>query len=229
MPTGDSYYKIKQHIASTALECGRNPKEITLVAVSKQFSWGHISSAYNAGCREFGENKVQEALEKMSEAPDDIHWHLIGTLQKNKVRKVIGKFALIHSVDSIELAEKISLCSEGQGVKTRILLQVNTSGEATKHGYTIDEWREVFNEVRELSNVSVEGLMTLGPFTRDKGVIRRCFRGLREFRDELCENFEECELPHLSMGMTNDYPIAIEEGATLVRVGSAIFGERVKN
>lgn len=224
---GDSYIKIKRHIAQISHECGRNPDEINLIAVTKSFTLENVLPAYQSGAHDFGENKVQEALEKMQNAPEDINWHLIGTLQKNKVRKVIGKFSLIHSVDSLELAEKIATCSKEMNLETKILLQVNTSGESTKHGLSIRQWRNRFEKVLSLSNISVEGLMTIAPFSHDPETIRTCFKKLRTFRDELQKIAgEKSFLRHLSMGMTNDYPIAIEEGATLLRVGSAIFGER---
>jgi PLP dependent protein len=224
---GDSYIKIKGRLEQIVTASGRTPDDITLVAVTKSFSLEHVLPSYKAGCREFGENKVQEALGKIQEAPDDIHWHLIGSLQKNKVRKVIGKFSLIHSVDSLELAEKISQCSEEKGICTNILLQVNTSGEESKHGLTCRQWRNRFDKILSLNNISIQGLMTIAPFTKDTTIVRNCFRKLREFRDELQEQVgDDTLLQHLSMGMTNDYPIAIEEGATIVRIGSAIFGER---
>ncbi len=227
---GDSYRKINGHIAQLAKECGRDPDEVTLIAVTKSFPLEHVLPAYDIGCREFGENKVQEALKKIQKAPEDINWHLIGTLQKNKVNKVVGKFSLIHSVDSLELAEKIDVCSEEAGVETKILLQVNTSGEDTKHGLTVRQWRNRFERILSLKNISVEGLMTIAPFTSDSEIVRGCFRKLRNFRDELQDTYgDRANVHHLSMGMTNDYPIAIEEGATILRIGSAIFGERYRS
>lgn len=224
---GDSYRKIKGHIAQIAKECGRSPDEIMLLAVTKSFPLEHVLPAYDAGCREFGENKVQEALEKIENAPIDINWHLIGTLQKNKVRKVVGKFSLIHSIDTLELAQKLNSSSEEAGVITKILLQVNTSGEETKHGLSVRQWRNRIEKLLLLQNISVEGLMTIAPFSRDTEIVRSCFVKLREFRDELKDTYgSDTKIHHLSMGMTNDYPIAIEEGATIIRVGSAIFGAR---
>lgn len=229
MSKADSYIKIKQHIHSIAKGCGRDPKEITLITVSKTHPWEDIKVVYTAGCRDFGENRLQEALEKISDAPKDIHWHLIGTLQKNKVRKAIGEFSLIHSVDSLELAEKISECSQEADVVTSVLLQVNSSGEYTKHGLSCEEWRREFERVLSLPGIAVKGLMTIGPLSRDMALIRQSFRSLRELKEELQQVAEgEATLEHLSMGMSNDYPIAIEEGATLLRIGSAILGEREK-
>lgn len=221
----DNYRAIQAEIAELAIKSGRDPSEITLVPVSKGHSVEKIHEVYEAGCRTFGENRVQEAVQKITQAPSDIHWHFIGTLQKNKVNKVIGKFSLIHSVDSVELAEAISDRSEGE--VTKILLEVNTSGEEAKHGLKVPEWKEKFQQVLQLPGVQVEGLMTMAPYTDQQDVIRKCFRDLRNLRKDLAllMSIEEEKL-HLSMGMSNDYLIAIEEGATLLRIGTAIFGER---
>ncbi|MCP5507310.1 MAG: YggS family pyridoxal phosphate-dependent enzyme [Chlamydiales bacterium] len=219
MTVFDQYHHLLKHIRDHAVQCGREPDEITLIGVTKNHPWEHVHPAYQAGCRDFGENKVQEALSKMEEAADDLRWHLIGTLQKNKVRKVIGKFALIHSVDSVDLAKKLSECSVEAGVTTAILLEVNSSGEASKHGFSLDEVEEAYQRVKMFPNLDVQGLMTMAPFTKDEHVIRSCFRSLRELRDAY-------GFKHLSMGMSNDYPIAIEEGATLLRIGTQIFGVR---
>lgn len=195
---------------------------VTLVTVTKGRAYDDIYPAYEEGARHFGENRIQEALEKISKAPADLHWHFIGSLQKNKVRKVVGHFDLIHSVDSFELAKKISEVSTELGITTSFLIQVNTSGEVAKHGYSPELWESHFRSLIALPSINVEGLMTMAPFTDDTDQIRRCFAGLREFRDSLQEPFGK-PLPHLSMGMSHDYRIAIEEGATLVRIGSAIF------
>lgn len=204
------YREMKDAVAKAALECGRSPENILLLAVSKGCSLEEILAAYKDGCRDFGESRVQEALEKIENAPKDINWHLIGSLQTNKVKKAIGKFKLIHSVDSYELAEKISNAS----IKIPILLQVNTSGESTKHGLSPQENLEKFFR---LPGVSVEGLMTMAPFVENEAVIRDCFVKLRNLRDQY-------GLKHLSMGMSHDWRIAIEEGATILRIGTNIFG-----
>ncbi len=197
---------------------------VTLVVVTKGRSYEEVYSAYEEGARHFGENRVPEALEKISQLPSDIHWHFIGSLQKNKVRKVLGHFDLIHSVDSLELAKKISEVSEEMGRTTSILLQANTSGEEAKHGYAPEQWISDFKALLRLPSLDVQGLMTMAPLTEDEDTIRRCFAGLRSLRDSLQDSFGR-SLPHLSMGMSNDYRIAIEEGATLVRIGSAIFNQ----
>lgn len=223
----DRYLHIKAHIAELAQQCGRKAEEITLLSVSKTFSASDILSAYEAGCRDFGENRVQEALDKIAASPNEIRWHLIGTLQTNKVKKAVGPFHLIHSVDSLELAEKIDLHSGNRGITTRLLLQVNCSGERSKHGLTPSQWKIRFEPLLTLKNISVEGLMTMAPLTEETQIIRNCFKTLREFREELNGMANgRAVLHHLSMGMSHDYPIAIEEGSTILRIGSAIFGKR---
>lgn len=222
MDSAERYKKVCDDIVQTALAAGRDPAEITLIAVSKGHSWGHIQPVYDLGCRQLGESRTQEALPKMEEAPSDIQWHLIGSLQKNKVRKAVGHFILIHSVDSLELAEKISSCSLEKGIKTSILLEVNTSGETSKHGMTVACCRELFDTVCALPGIKVEGLMTLAPLTEDVGLVRSCFATLRHLREELTTRYP---LKHLSMGMSHDYRLAIAEGATLLRIGRLIFGD----
>jgi pyridoxal phosphate enzyme (YggS family) len=179
-----------------------------LVAVTKGHSWDECQPLYREGIRDFGENRLQEALPKMEEAPVDARWHFIGTLQKNKVNKVAGRFALIHSVDSFELAEKISKTAPQD-----ILLQVNIRH---RHGFTPDELRKSFEALRALPNLSIQGLMTMAPDTEDTAIIRDTFRTLRKLRDEL-------GLKELSMGMSHDWQIALEEGATLLRIGTLLF------
>lgn len=219
MSIASNYEKMVQAIADEAKKAHRNPSEIKLVAVSKTHPWEDVNQAYEAGCRIFGENRVQEALEKKAQAPSDTAWHLIGTLQKNKVNKVVGEFALIHSVDTFELAEKLSEVSKQKGFTTSILLQVNVSGEESKHGFTAQTVKEAFSKLMALPHLKIEGLMTMAPFTEDKNVCVSCFRNLRLLRDEL-------GLKELSMGMSNDWREAIQEGATFLRIGSAVFGNR---
>jgi len=216
-----AYKKICEEISDTAVKCGRNPKEISLVAVTKGMSWEEASFFYDQGQRDFGENRVAEALDKKLIAPADCRWHFIGNLQKNKVRKVVGNFALIHSVDSFELAEKLSTVSLEMNIRTPILLQVNISGEISKQGYTPEEWRSCIEKVMQLPGITVEGLMTMAPLTEDEEQVRKCFRGLRLFGEDL-RKISGCPLPHLSMGMSHDFKIAIEEGATLLRIGNAL-------
>jgi pyridoxal phosphate enzyme, YggS family len=203
----EEYLKIKKEI----------PKEVILVVVSKGQTVDDILQCYEVGARDFGENRLEEFLEKKERLPKDIRWHMIGAVQSKKVPKIIGQFDLIHSVDSLELAKKI----ESKGVKTRILLQCNTSGESTKQGLNPDEWLQHYNQIKNLNNVFIEGLMTMAPLTNDLSIIHHCFKNLRKLRDELSKRGRA--LPHLSMGMSGDWRIALEEGSTLLRIGSSIF------
>lgn len=212
----DNYRKLVEEIAQEAIKAKRDPATVKLIVVSKTHPWELAEQAYNAGCRNFGENRVQDALEKVQESPEDVQWHLIGTLQKNKINKVIGKFALIHSVDSYELAEKISQVSIQNQLITPILLQVNVSGEESKHGFTSDSVKEQFEKLSALQGIKIEGLMTMAPLTDDKEITFRCFDNLRKLRDQL-------GLKELSMGMSNDWREAVQTGATLLRIGSAVF------
>ena len=224
MTISSCFLSTKNQIEQVANDNGREPLSVQLVAVSKYSTVESILEAYSAGCRVFGESRVQDLLQKIEALPKDIQWHLIGSLQKNKVRKVIGKCVLIHSVHSFPLLKKIDECSLEEGVKTSILLQVNVSGEESKQGLSIKEWRELLPSILLLKSVKVEGLMTMAPFTEDKAIIKECFNKLKNFREELLPFKTDLHtFAHLSMGMSMDYPIAIAEGATLVRVGSAIF------
>jgi len=223
------YLEVKEHVAKLAVKSSRSPSEITIISVTKMHPLDDLLPAYEAGCRDFGESRIQEALPKMEKAPHDIRWHFIGTLQKNKVHKAIGCFALIHSVDSLELAYKISEVSQKENLTTPVLLQVNTSHEPTKHGLTPEEWRKIFERVVNLKGIELQGLMTMAPLTEDLRIIHRTFAALRLFKEELAKRFQAPSLfKHLSMGMSHDYPIAIEEGATLLRIGTSIFGERIQ-
>lgn len=200
----------------TLLKKEMDEQGVTLIAVSKKRSIREILSLYALGCRDFGESRLQEALFKKPELPQDIRWHFIGPLQKNKVSKVVENFSLIHSVDSLALAQYIQQKSEERGVISSILLQVNISGETSKQGFTPDGCRRAYATLQNLSSLNIQGLMTLAPLTKDHSIIKKTFSGLRQLRDEL-------KLFHLSMGMSQDYKIALEEGATLVRLGSLLF------
>ena len=192
-----------------------------LITVSKGQSVNDIMQVYNVGCRDFGESRIQEALEKIKACPKDIRWHLIGTLQTKKVPKAIGYFYLIHSVDTPELAQKISQCSQTAGIETSILLQVNTSGELAKHGLTIEQWKIALPLVNNLTKVKILGFMTMAPHTDEVQIIKKTFFALKAFKNEVFRSnplFTE-----LSMGMTDDYQVALEEGASWVRIGSGIF------
>lgn len=212
----DNYRALCNKIHLCAIQSGRKQEDISLVAVTKNRPWALFEPFYRLGQKAFGESKVQELLEKISTAPSDIDWHFIGNLQRNKVKKIIGKCALIHSVDSYELASKISECSLEGNLTTPILLQVNTSGEISKNGLSAEEWRRCFEKILFLKGIEVQGLMTMAPLSDDEILVRKCFSNLRKFAHEL-------SLPKLSMGMSHDYQWAIKEGATIVRVGSYLF------
>lgn len=218
------YPFLLEQVHNKVLACGRKAGDVTLITVTKNREIEAIKSVYNSGARDFGENRVQEGLPKIPLLPADVHWHFIGTLQSNKVAKVLPHFCLIHSVDSLELACRISRLSMSINQVTPILLQVNTSFESTKHGLTAEAWERCLDEINSLSHIQVQGLMTLAPFTQDQFAIRRCFRNLFLLREKWIKHMKNPEhFNHLSMGMSNDYLIAIEEGTTLLRIGTAIF------
>lgn len=211
-----NYLKLLEQINSYAVKYGRNPEEITLVVISKGHPWEIVEPLEKLGCSHFGENRIQEALPKIEQAPPYLNWHFVGPLQSNKARKAVGVFSLIHSIDSYILAKKISIISGENSLTTAILLQVNTSGEQSKQGMTIEECLEKYRDFADLPHLKIEGLMTIAPNTEDQKVIGDCFSKLRVLKEKL-------GLKHLSMGMSNDFPIAIAEGATLLRIGSKIF------
>ncbi|MGI6157111.1 MAG: YggS family pyridoxal phosphate-dependent enzyme [Saccharofermentanales bacterium] len=208
---------------------GRTIDDVRLVAVSKTFPMSDVLEAIACGQYDFGENRVQELTPKMdaTEAESiDCAWHLIGTLQRNKVKFVVGRVTLIHSVDSLRLLKAIHRHAKNLGIVQDVLLQVNVSGEATKHGFSPDDLDQVFQARDQFPNVRITGLMTMAPFTDDPETARPVFRALRELRDRWAPYEPDGALRELSMGMSQDYGVAIEEGATLIRVGSAIFGHR---
>ncbi len=196
------------------------PSHVKIVVVSKQRSVEEIRTLYAAGCRYFGENRIEEAVAKQEALNDlkDIHWHMVGTIQTKKAGKAVGVFSLIHSVDDLRLAMKLSQKSLEKGIKSCVLLQVNVTGEENKHGWSEEGIRECFQELLSLDGLEVQGLMTMAVEGAQEEEIRKGFRRLSELKQELCP-----DLPYLSMGMSQDYRIAIEEGANLVRIGSAIF------
>ena len=217
---------IRKKINQAAASSGRNPEEITLIAVTKTVGLEKIREAVDAGLRIFGENRVQEAQTKISNtiSPGRIEWHLIGHLQKNKSKSAVELFDLIHTVDSVGLAEEINRHAENIHKVQRVLAQVKLSGEETKHGVSEKELSSLLEAIAGLKNLKLEGLMTIPPFFEDPGEARPYFRRLKVLRDE-AEN-AGYRLQQLSMGMSNDFEVAIEEGATMVRIGTAIFGER---
>lgn len=222
--------KVQENIVLAAKRAGRNPDDITLIAVSKTKPAEMIKEVYDCGVREFGENKVQEILQKSELLPPDISWHMIGHLQRNKVKAVIGRAKLIHSVDSVRLAEEISKQAFNSGIVVNILLEVNVAGEETKYGFRPDELNDIFPKIAALPNIFIRGLMTSAPFVADPEDNRIYFRQLKQLCVDLRnKNIDNTSMDVLSMGMTNDYEVAVEEGATCVRVGTAIFGEREYN
>lgn len=218
----ENYLNFKQRIYDLALRFGRNPHAISLLPVTKTQPIEKILEIYKCDCFQFGENRVNELLAKQSQLPSDIDWHLIGTLQSNKIPKILGKVALIHSVDNIELAQKLSKGSLERNLTTPILLQVNTSGELTKHGWSVDGCLKDYERLLALSNIEIQGLMTMAPARSNEILARSCFASLRILKEKLVERGGKA-LPVLSMGMSGDYPWAIAEGATLIRIGTALF------
>ncbi|RPI75193.1 MAG: YggS family pyridoxal phosphate-dependent enzyme [Ignavibacteriales bacterium] len=217
---------IRGEIHSKCVEIGRNPEEIKLIAVSKNFGPDDINKAFEEGLREFGENKAQELDSKFNELGNKITWHFIGHLQKNKVKLAVRSAEFIHSVDSLSLAIEINKRAEQADKIQKVLLQVKTSEEETKSGIeTEEELFKITDECKTLANIEVIGLMTIAPFTDDVAEIRKSFRYLRKLKDDLIKSGFKY-IKELSMGMTSDYKIAIEEGATMLRIGSAIFGQR---
>ena len=223
----DNLNIVKSKIEEAAKRSGRDLSEITLIAVSKTKPVEMISDVYECGIREFGENKVQEITAKSAVLPSDINWHMIGHLQRNKVKQVINKTVLIHSVDSIRLAEAISKEAVAQNITVSILLEVNVAGEDTKYGFTLEETPHILTEIAAMPGLFICGLMTSAPFVDDPEENRQYFKQLKDLCVDLkAKNIDNTSMDFLSMGMTNDYEVAIEEGATHVRVGTAIFGER---
>ena len=220
---------LRASICKTALQAGRDPEDVRLILVTKTVSTERVLEAYQTGERDFGENRVQEWQEKKDALPRDIRWHLIGHLQTNKVKHVIGQIALIHSLDRLELADAIEKQAKAKGIpEVPCLVQVNMSGEESKFGLDPAKVEEFVRQVLSRSSVKVQGLMSIGPLTEDAGKIRECFRKTRELRDDLKMKFPACAWDSLSMGMSADYRIAIEEGSNMLRIGSLVFPRDVK-
>jgi pyridoxal phosphate enzyme (YggS family) len=216
---------VRAEMSAACERCGRNAEDVSLVAVSKKRPPESIDEAAGCGLCVFGENRVQEAKQKIPLCKDSIDWHMIGHLQTNKVRDAVALFEMIHSVDSLRLLEAINKESGEQGKVISVLLEVNVSGEGSKHGLAPDDVQSVIEAAAKLMHVDVLGLMTMPPFFDDLEDTRKFFRQLRELRDKLRET-TGFPLDELSMGMSNDYPVAIEEGATMVRLGTILFGAR---
>ena len=236
MGLAENIHQVQDRIARACARAGRDPSDVTLVAVSKTFPAEVIGEAYRLGLRDFGENRVQEATEKIPNIQSltpNLQWHLVGHLQSRKAREAVDLFDVIHSVDSLKLADKLGrLCREAGRVMP-ILLECNVSGEETKYGFSVaraedkSRWMAEVEAILALPGVRVEGLMTVAPIAADAEDARPVFRALRQLRDELAARFPQAGWRHLSMGMTDDFEVAIQEGATIVRIGRAIFGERL--
>lgn len=223
----DNIREIEAEIAAACERVGRDVNEVTLISVSKTKPIEMLKEAYDAGARYFGENKVQEICEKHDQLPDDVHWQMIGHLQRNKVKQVVGKVELIHSVDSVRLVEEIDKESAKKGIISDILLEVNMAKEESKFGLMPEEVMDFVHEISGLEHVCIKGLMTIAPFVENPEVNRKHFANLRKlFIDIGKEKVNNVNMSVLSMGMSNDYIVAVEEGATMVRVGTKIFGER---
>ena len=220
--------KVEKKICAACERAGRKREEVTLIAVSKTKPVSMIEELLPGGTRDFGENKVQELCDKYEQLPKDIRWHLIGHLQRNKVKYVVDKACLIHSVDSLRLAEAISAEGQKKGITVPVLIEVNVAGEETKFGVKPEEAEGLIREIAKLPSISVQGLMTIAPYVENPEDNRVHFASLKK----LCvdnKNIDNVSMDILSMGMTGDYEVAIEEGATMVRVGTGIFGERNYN
>ena len=219
--------EVKERIEQACIRSGRNPGEVTLIAVSKTKPVPMLEEAYAAGARDFGENKVQEIAAKKPELPEDIRWHMIGHLQRNKVGQVLGKAVLIHSVDSLRLARQIETDAAKAGLDVDILLEVNVAKEESKYGFMLEEVEDAIMTIQDFPHVHIKGLMTIAPFVENPEENRGIFKKLFEFAVDIDKkNIDNVTMGVLSMGMTGDYEVAVEEGATMVRVGTGIFGIR---
>lgn len=218
---------VKETIARACEKSGRKAEDVTLIAVSKTKPVEMLMEAYACGCRDFGENKVQELLDKYEVMPKDIRWHMIGHLQRNKVKYIVDKVWMIHSVDSLRLAEEISKEATKKNICVNILIEVNVANEETKFGITCEEVRQLVQDVAKLPNICIKGLMTIAPFVENPEENREFFKNLRKLSIDITnKHIDNVSMSILSMGMTGDYTTAIEEGATHVRVGTGIFGVR---
>jgi len=223
--------EVRARIEAAARRAGRDPSVVTLIAVSKTFSADHVRAAWHAGQRDFGENKVQEGEQKIAATADlsGARWHLIGHLQSNKARKAAAAFAVIHSIDSVELLDRVDAAAREQGARPTVLVQVDLAGETTKHGAAEQAIEQLVRRAAEAHAVRLAGLMLLPPWNENQEVTRPWFAKLRGLRDRLvAAGIPSGVLEHLSMGMSHDFEAAVEEGATMVRVGTAIFGKREK-
>jgi pyridoxal phosphate enzyme (YggS family) len=217
--------RVRSQVALAARKSGRSSDDIELVAITKTHPAEKVRQALEAGQTLFGESRVQEARAKIPLLPSSLRWHFVGHLQKNKIRHALSLFELFHSVDSLALAQEMNRIANEEGMHPRVLLEINVAGEGSKFGFKPETVRAEMESLLSLNRLSIEGLMTIPPLDEEAEASRKFFVDLRELRDALEKQYT-VKLPTLSMGMTNDYIVAVEEGATLVRVGTAIFGKR---
>lgn len=219
--------QVQKNINESCNKINRDPNEVTLIAVSKTKPVEMLKEAYDAGARVFGENKVQEIVDKYDQMPSDVKWHMIGHLQRNKVKYIVDKVDMIHSVDSYRLAQTIETEAAKKNVTVSVLLEVNVAEEESKFGLKMDEVLPLVQQISELPHVQVKGLMTIAPFVSNPEDNREIFRKLKKLSVDIeAKNINNTTMSVLSMGMTGDYMVAVQEGATMVRVGTGIFGER---
>ena len=223
----ENLYQVQENMKEACRRSGRAESDVTLIAVSKTKPLPRLEEVYSLGIRDFGENKVQELVDKAEQLPDDIRWHMIGHLQRNKVKYIVDKVYMIHSVDSLRLAEEISKEAVKRGIIVNILIEVNVAGEESKFGVTPEDTPGLVQEISHLPGILVRGLMTIAPFVENAEDNRIFFSALKKlYVDITNKNIDNVRMDYLSMGMTGDYEVAIEEGASFVRVGTGIFGER---
>ena len=221
----DNVLRVQDRLQAALQRAGRSGERVTIVAVTKTFGPDMVDAVVEAGIEDIGENRVQEFLEKRGAVMHACRWHLVGHLQRNKATKVVGAFHCIQSLDSVRLAETLNRLGGERGVVTRAFLQVNTSVEESKHGFSADEAVDCAAEIAALPHIDLAGLMTIGPVSMDSVDTRNCFRQLSRLRDEINRSVDR-PLAELSMGMSGDFEVAVEEGATVVRLGRVLTGER---
>jgi hypothetical protein len=227
MSVQENIKNVEEKMTAACEKSGRKPEEVQLIAVSKTKPVEMLQEAYDYGCRDFGENKVQELVDKYEKMPKDIRWHMIGHLQRNKVKYIVDKVYLIHSVDSLRLAEEISKEAVKHNVTVSILIEVNVAEEESKFGTSSEEVVSLVEEIAKLPNIVIKGLMTIAPYVENAEENRLYFAKLKQISvDIIRKNIDNVSMGELSMGMTGDYEVAITEGATYIRVGTGIFGER---
>lgn len=224
----DNLAKVEKNIEEACKKAGRERSEVTLIAVSKTKPVSMLQEIYDENIRHFGENKVQELCDKIEQLPEDISWHMIGHLQRNKVKYIVGKVALIHSVDTYRLAEEINIQAKKKNVIVPILVEVNIAAEESKFGISKEDAILLVEDISHLENVRIKGLMTIAPYVENPEDNRQYFQKIKQLSVDITnKNIDNVSMEILSMGMTGDYEVAIEEGATMVRVGTGIFGERI--